>query len=314
MANANDSQLRTDLFDRAQAVLARELFFICGAQKSGTTWLQRILDAHPEVQCRGEGHFFTVLAPELAKLMNAWNKQQGQVAEQVYEGNPYYRPFNQAEYNDTLLLLAAGVMGRDGVAEGVRAIGDKTPNYASKAEFIHKIAPRARLVHIIRDGRDAVVSSLHHAYRAGVEQAIVPHSDDFYRQMRFQAKGWAQNIRGARAFGHAHPALYCELRYETLLAHPIPELASVLGFLGVDDSDAAANAALDAASFERTTGRAPGEEDKNAFVRKGAAGDWINYFDPESLAVFDEESGNLRHELGYTDDPETEAGPNHGPQ
>ena len=36
-----------------------DVFFVCGAAKSGTTWLQRILDAHPETRCSGEGHFIT---------------------------------------------------------------------------------------------------------------------------------------------------------------------------------------------------------------------------------------------------------------
>ena len=30
-----------------------------GSGKSGTTWLLRLLDAHPEVLCRGEGRLFS---------------------------------------------------------------------------------------------------------------------------------------------------------------------------------------------------------------------------------------------------------------
>ncbi len=37
----------------AEAALSKRLFFICGALKSGTTWLQLMLDAHPEIACRG---------------------------------------------------------------------------------------------------------------------------------------------------------------------------------------------------------------------------------------------------------------------
>ncbi len=33
-------------------------FFIVGASRSGTTWLQRTLNTHPEVLCKGEGAFF----------------------------------------------------------------------------------------------------------------------------------------------------------------------------------------------------------------------------------------------------------------
>ena len=45
----------------AHAETAREdvpIFFVVGAPKSGTTWLRRMLDLHPEVLCHGEGRFF----------------------------------------------------------------------------------------------------------------------------------------------------------------------------------------------------------------------------------------------------------------
>ena len=34
------------------------MFFVVGRAKSGTSWLMRIFNAHPEVLCRGEGRFF----------------------------------------------------------------------------------------------------------------------------------------------------------------------------------------------------------------------------------------------------------------
>jgi len=34
------------------------IFFVLGVGKSGTTWLQRMLDQHPEILCKGEGWFF----------------------------------------------------------------------------------------------------------------------------------------------------------------------------------------------------------------------------------------------------------------
>ena len=36
------------------------VFFVLGQQKSGTTWLMRTLDAHPEILCRGEGKLFDI--------------------------------------------------------------------------------------------------------------------------------------------------------------------------------------------------------------------------------------------------------------
>src|SRR5215203_6981149 len=40
------------------ALGATPVFFVVGQQKSGTTWLMRMLDSHPEILCKGEGRFF----------------------------------------------------------------------------------------------------------------------------------------------------------------------------------------------------------------------------------------------------------------
>ena len=34
------------------------VFFVVGHGKSGTPWVRNVLDAHPEIPCRGEGPFF----------------------------------------------------------------------------------------------------------------------------------------------------------------------------------------------------------------------------------------------------------------
>jgi len=57
--------LRAEL-DRAHGALSLAgyagrnfpVFFIVGFAKSGTSWVARILDAHPEILCKGEGIFF----------------------------------------------------------------------------------------------------------------------------------------------------------------------------------------------------------------------------------------------------------------
>jgi hypothetical protein len=68
-----------------------DVFFACGAPKSGTTWLQRVLDAHPEISCSGEGHFIDRFSAPLAEVVREYNRHLGVVETQVYEGRPYYR-------------------------------------------------------------------------------------------------------------------------------------------------------------------------------------------------------------------------------
>ena len=37
--------------------LGRALFLVVGAPKSGTTWVQLMLNGHAAIDCAGEGHF-----------------------------------------------------------------------------------------------------------------------------------------------------------------------------------------------------------------------------------------------------------------
>ena len=76
------------------------VFFVCGAPKSGTTWLQRLLDAHPQVACAGEGHFIERFTAPLSQLVSSYNRQMLLEVEEVYEGRPAYGPVNQAEFDE----------------------------------------------------------------------------------------------------------------------------------------------------------------------------------------------------------------------
>ncbi len=54
-------------------ILSRQLFFIAATEKSGTTWMQLMLDAHPEIACRGEGQFVSKLAGCLGGALNDYS-------------------------------------------------------------------------------------------------------------------------------------------------------------------------------------------------------------------------------------------------
>jgi hypothetical protein len=47
----------------------RQLFFVGGAPRSGTTRVQHIPDAHPDISYRGEGHFLQFLATPLGNAI-----------------------------------------------------------------------------------------------------------------------------------------------------------------------------------------------------------------------------------------------------
>ncbi|MEM0915429.1 MAG: sulfotransferase, partial [Planctomycetota bacterium] len=65
----------TDQLAELDAVFTKQVFFVVGCQKSGTTWVQNLLDGHPEVRCHGEAYFAPILLPLLGQFAKAYNQR-----------------------------------------------------------------------------------------------------------------------------------------------------------------------------------------------------------------------------------------------
>ena len=299
-------------------ILARStpVFFVTGLGKSGTRWLTKILDSHPEVLCKGEGRFFSA----------GWRRADLDPANDRAVASSLYYALTHSEY--LRLWIERSVWSRDGDPDehlnalmrlateyflttelsktGKRLVGDKSPLLTPETiEEISVVYPEARVVHIIRDGRDAAVSAAHHARNFG--RAKDPRQDDNLfepAQIRKLAADWNARVGrtardGPRLFGDR----YAEVRYEDLLADPEGEMARLLGFLGAAADERSVGRCVGAASFERLSkGRTRGEEEPSSFFRKGVAGDWRDAFTEEDRRVFKEEAGELLIELGYEKD------------
>ena len=273
--------------------LDRQLFFVVGCQKSGTTWLQKLLDAHPNVRCDGEARLASVLFPLMRQL------------QQEYNGRQKTGPHGNLTDQDTLVLCRAAVDRLYNHWLGdrepqIRALGEKTPEHALFLPDLLTAFPRMKVIHIIRDGRDCCVSGYFHNLRTNPDEfrQRFPTLADY---ARFMARAhWVAYVQSARAFALQWPDRCVEVRYEHLHADPRPQVARLLGFLGVDASDAAVDGCVAAGSFESlAAGRPRGAEDRASFFRKGVVGDWHGHLTGAALDAFTAEAGPLLAELGY---------------
>jgi hypothetical protein len=189
---------------------------------------------------------------------------------------------------------------------------------------ISEIYPEARVIHIIRDGRDQAVSFIHqqgNRAKRGRTHRLSPEElakSEAYRRspqevgegmfaektLRKAAENWAIRVGQAVEDG---PALfgesYTEVHYEDLLERPNEEARRLFEFLGVDASGSLVERAVRSASFEKLSkGRERGEEDPSSFYRKGVSGDWKNLFNERDKQVYKEEAGELLIRLGYEKD------------
>ncbi|HEX2729492.1 MAG TPA: sulfotransferase [Rubrobacteraceae bacterium] len=309
-------------------------FFIVGRAKSGTSWLMRILNSHPDILCRGEGKFFgrQYMRDNQEQVKLQPTSLYGAIADSEYlrawvERSVWAEDEDVEEHLANLTSLATNYfLARRLSKVGKRIVGDKTPFTGMEVvEEIKEIRPDAKLIHIIRDGRDVAISAIHHmwnharheggihdltpeelakreAYRSD-PQAFLASGESIFtgRQLYGTAKNWAEMVRRAMEDG---PKLlgenYTEVRYEDLLEEPEPEVRRLLGFLDADAREPVVNRCIERASFERRTkGRERGQEDSKDFMRKGIAGDWKNVFNEEDKRAFKEAAGDLLVELGY---------------
>ena len=313
------------------------VFFLVGQAKSGTSWLMRTLDAHPEILCKGEGRLFgrdykredikqmdtkTIQPSSLyraildADYLNAWIERSG-----------WTRDDDKEEHLDGLTRAAIDYFLTEKLSRsGKRIVGDKTPFLNEKiVGEVSDIYPEARVIHIIRDGRDAAVSSMHHFWNHPVDlggrQDLGPEElakRDAYREdpqgfletgeslftesrLRNLAETWSLQVSQAMQDGPKHfGERYAEVRYEDLLEEPEKEIVCLLGFLGADASRESVEHCVGSASFESwSRGRERGREDSTAFLRKGVSGDWKNVFTEKDRRIFKEVAGETLVKLGY---------------
>ena len=276
-----------------EAVLRKQLFFIVGCPKSGTTWMKNLLHSHPEIACRGETNFVSML---------------GMINQLVEHTNEAQKPKGLAplEHEDARYLFVSGLgllLAKWGMDEGIRCVGEKTPNHAVFATLLLDVLPGAKIIHIVRDPRDATVSGWFHNLSRGKPDFLQKFPDlNAYAQLMIK-QVWPTSVGNARAAGEKYPERYHEVRYEDMIKQPKHNLTKILQFLGQDHSPDIVDECISANSFQQwSEGRTQGQEDPKSFYRKGVVGDWKNHLDDNTVATFRKHLGPVMTELGYLDD------------
>jgi len=179
---------------------------------------------------------------------------------------------------------------------------------------------RKNIVTLWRDGRDISVSFYYHCLIPnGIgNQALINHVS---RYLNFKDPGDIQNNlpdflelmfsnKSRHVFSWPKYVDYWLSKnnvifthYEKLLDSPEEELRKILHLLGYSNiARSTLLHAIDKYSFSKQSGRNPGNENPSSFLRKGVAGDWVNYFSSESSEIFNHYAGKQLILLGYEND------------
>jgi protein-tyrosine sulfotransferase len=261
--------------------LTADPIIVYGAPRSGTTYLQQILNSHPEVFISDETRVF------------AWLFQ----AVEMLPLDERLVVTNREEFIDRLRSVLPGSI-RDfyrSLAPDARYWGDKNPHYADLnngicLETVAWLYPGSRFIHIIRDGRDVAASILRKRHPTGKR---------WMPKFRGAHYTWMSIVDRGSAFGRwVDPSRYLELRYEGLVADDLALSKEIFEFLDIDFHP-------DVVSFlqseleERTPFKGPTRDLSQGVMTS----DWARLFGPEERAESLDLIGSRLVRLGY----ETEA-------
>lgn len=272
--------------------------FVVGAPRSGTTLLQRMLRSHPRISSpTGESHFIVPLlrnAPAYGSLAERAN-----IRAVLGEMHRINAEFMETDFHGLAFDLdaIAGAIHTRGVAtmpalidalfrlnaegEGKARWLEKTPYYIMHVDALLAAFPSAQFVHIIRDGRDAVLSMLERA-----EDIRVFNVDA-------GARLWRRYVEAGQAAGRRLPAgRYYEIRYEDILAAPQEAVKGLCDYLGEPVSDKVID-------FQKSSDPAT----KTPLLRQGLqAGNrekWRKAMTPRQIRVFEGIAGECLAACGY---------------
>ncbi len=279
--------------------------FVVGMNRSGTTLLRMMLDAHSQLTIPPETHF----VPDLIRAC----RQDGATPENALDAIKENREWGDFGFSDDEVLGWFGALDPLDAGDAVRCFygayaervgkprwGDKTPKYVRNMPLIQRALPEVRFVHVIRDGRDVALSVLDRTVR-DIDAAHV-------------AGRWKKKVEKAREVA---PRLdhYLEIRYEDLIRDTEPVLRKVTDFAELefepamlDYHERSGERLQEMARELPATGRSKQLSVErrmatHAMTTKPPSADrasrWRKQMSESDRAAFEAVAGDLLQELGY---------------
>lgn len=243
----------------------QNIHFIVGTGRCGTNLLNRMLDAHPQLQAVTETHFISTLATRFADVdlsaEDFWTvidehyTSSGQLkwtdahlqATNISDKNIFKKEFipychSHHTHAERIMAFFNFIYKKNNLD-----IIDKTPQYGLHIQAIARLFPQAKFIHLIRDGRFAATSMVKHpgicrlingghpdelinfSYKAALSQ-VAADEPTLQEAIKYWEKVILKIQQEAKGLP---PSQYLELHYEDLLTHPHRTLETLAAFLNI---------------------------------------------------------------------------------
>jgi Sulfotransferase family len=186
------------------------VFFLIGAERSGTTLLRLMLDHHPHISSGGEFNYVTAhLREDGSEPTSKQFEEALQVDRQFFYSDLAYDP--ELDYTQQVRSFLTQLCGDR------KAIGATVHfNYRSLVRWW----PEARFIHLVRDPRDVSSSVIKMGWSGNLWTA---------------SRRWLAAEQEVEEFRKQVPdALVHKLRFEDLVSHPVEKLSALCSFLDLE--------------------------------------------------------------------------------
>jgi hypothetical protein len=222
---------------QTQETYEAPILFIVSSGRSGSTLLRSILNATEEIFIPYESDFIARAYPHYHQKTTFSESDYRQITKLFYEATEVsgwgmdanfifsklkqVAPQSFADINSVLYdaYLKANELGH--IPYGIKA-----PVLIASLDRIFETYPHAKLLHIVRDGRDVYLS--YQQVHANSEVKFGPKS------LIANVLYWVDGLRRVAEFKKQYPEIpTIELRYEDMLTQPDIALRQVCDFLGI---------------------------------------------------------------------------------
>jgi hypothetical protein len=245
--------------------------FICfGLPKSGTTFLQRILDSHPDVSCPSEQDF-DFLLQRLQGCISDYNNVLALINSRI--GAPPLRLIQSDDFSAISGAIIKEVILS--LANGKKIAGANDNGAVRNLPFFDTAFDNLKTICIFRHPLDRAVSAWHHnIHLSEIEnnpkhREIMMDAGGFDGWILQAAEIFEQHVQDYFAFSD-QPRDALAIRYEDLVDDRRGQIELVFRFLGANTEQLVLDPIFQKTSF----GRMRAESTKPSFFRKGVYGHW----------------------------------------
>ena len=296
--------------------MEEQICFVISSPRSGSTWLERSINSHPDVYCtenRLFGHFceiwqdcstgLSTVRITMDEYWFRWSRYQDTSSLPMDRDELYKKRFSE-NLNNLLDFQRR--------ASGKNIIVDKITPYLGTSETvlssIKRHFPTARLVQLKRDGRDVLTSGVFDwikkqdcgslRYEKYVRGANVKLNRLFQdNDIEMWSKYWMEPLDAWEKTGIS-PDL--SITYEDLIQDMHVTLQNFFSVINCKATKKQIRKCVSAGNFEiMSGGRKAGQEISTAKARKGIVGDWKNYFTLRDGELFENLTQGWLVKTGY---------------